>query len=349
MLKKILIFIILVGLLIIGAAGYVYQRFEKALLEPLVISEPITVNVASGSSFYQLMRDFEQRGWINNVDLMRLYVRKNPQLVNIKAGEYRIESGASALDVIEQINRGEVVRHYVTVIEGMTFAQVLDMLAQDDRLVQTLQNMPLNDIMALLNMQEYQHPEGLLLADTFQFNRGASDLDILRRSHQALDSFLVSQWQQKEADLPYTNAYEALIMASIIEKETGVPHERAKIAGVFVRRLNRGMRLQTDPTVIYGMGERYVGRITRADLRQATPWNTYTIDGLPPTPIAMVGREAIIAALNPLDGDELYFVAKGDGTHHFSKTLREHNNAVNRYQRNRRSDYRSSPAIGVQP
>jgi UPF0755 protein len=170
-----------------------------------------------------------------------------------------------------------------------------------------------------------------------------SDLQLLRRAHDLLRQFLHQAWEERAQGLPYGSPYEALIMASIIEKETGVPEERGKIAGVFVRRLQRGMRLQSDPTVIYGMGERYAGRITRADLRRPTPWNTYLIDGLPPTPIALVGREAIRAALHPAEGEALYFVAKGDGTHRFSNTLEQHNRAVRQYQLQRRADYRSSP------
>jgi UPF0755 protein len=171
-----------------------------------------------------------------------------------------------------------------------------------------------------------------------------SDLDLLKQAHARLEQVLAEEWAQRAEGLPYREPYDALIMASMIEKETGVPEERGEIAGVFVRRLRIGMRLQTDPTVIYGMGERYNGRITRADLREPTAYNTYTIDGMPPTPIALVGREAINAALNPVDGRSLYFVARGDGSHVFSSTLEQHNRAVREYQIKRRADYRSSPA-----
>ena len=193
------------------------------------------------------------------------------------------------------------------------------------------------------------HPEGRFFPDTYLFTSSETDLDLLRRAFERMEEVLATEWQAKAENLPYDSPYEALIMASIVERETGAVHEREEVAGVFVRRLEKGMRLQTDPTVIYGMGEKYQGRITRKDLRTHTDYNTYRIDGLPPTPIALPGREAIHAALNPAEGDTLYFVARGDGTHKFSKTLAEHQKAVRAFQLNRRSDYRSSPAPSPAP
>ena len=193
-----------------------------------------------------------------------------------------------------------------------------------------------------------QHPEGRFFPDTYRYVRGMSDSDLLRQAHEKLTRVLDEEWQQRAEGLPYREPYQALIMASLVEKETGAAHERGEIAGVFIRRLRLGMLLQTDPTVIYGLGERYTGNLTRAHLREPTPYNTYTNPGLPPTPIAMVGREAIRAALNPRAGDSLYFVARGDGTHVFSRSLDEHNRAVREYQLKRRADYRSSPAAAPQ-
>ncbi|KJS28084.1 MAG: aminodeoxychorismate lyase, partial [Pseudomonas sp. BRH_c35] len=210
------------------------------------------------------------------------------------------------------------------------------------KLEQTLDGLTDAEIMSRIGASG-QHPEGRFFPDTYRFTRGTSDADLLRRAYARLEQVLEEEWQQRAEGLPYKDAYQALIMASIIEKETGVPGERGEIAGVFVRRLARGMLLQTDPTVIYGMGEKYKGRITRTDLRTPTPYNTYTNAGLPPTPIAMVGREAIHAALHPADGTSLYFVARGDGSHVFSDTLNQHNRAVREYQLKRRADYRSSP------
>ena len=187
-------------------------------------------------------------------------------------------------------------------------------------------------------------PEGRFFPDTYRFVRGMTDVELLQQAYMRLDEVLAKEWAERSTDLPYRDPYQALIMASLVEKETGIPQERGQIAGVFVRRMRLGMMLQTDPTVIYGMGERYNGKITRADLREPTPYNTYTMTGLPPTPIAMVGREAIHAALNPSNGTSLYFVARGDGSHVFSDDLDDHNSAVREFQLKRRSDYRSSPA-----
>mgnify|MGYP000117690741 FL=1 len=198
------------------------------------------------------------------------------------------------------------------------------------------------EIEKLLGLEATSHLEGQFYPDTYNFHKGDSDLDILKRAHNRLKTILGEEWAARQKDLPLESAYEALILASIIEKETGVPEERPEIAGVFVRRLQKKMRLQTDPTVIYGLGDNYQGNITRKHLRQDTIYNTYRISGLPPTPIALVGRAAIHAALNPKPGKSLYFVAKGDGSHYFSATLEEHNKAVRKFQLKRRSDYRSS-------
>lgn len=343
MLKKLFLFLLLTSIITIAGAWYLFDQHERQLYAPLPIEETTIVNVTQGTSFQQLMRRFEADGWLKQSDFMRLYSRLYPEMTAIRAGEYAIAPGSSLVDVIEQLNRGDVIAHRFTIIEGHTFRQMIAALHADERIEATLTDKSETEIMKIISDDEALPAEGMFLAETYQFIRGATDVDILRRAYRDLQRFLESQWMSRDESLPYQSPYEAIIMASIIERETGVASERSTIAGVFVRRLNIGMRLQTDPTVIYGMGDRYEGRITRADLQRPTPWNTYTIDGLPPTPISMVGREAIVAAFNPLDGDALYFVARGDGTHHFSATLREHNNAVNRYQRNRRSDYRSSP------
>lgn len=349
MLKKLFLLLVLMLSFTIAAAWFVFDHHERQLNDPLPLDEVTVITVTQGTSFQQLMRQFEGKGWLLQADFMRLYTRLHPEITAIRAGEYAIQPGSSVMNVIQQMNRGDVIAHRFTLIEGHTYRQLMAALHADDRIESRLEGKSESDVMELIAGDADLPAEGMFLAETYQFNRGATDIDILRRAYRDLQAFLETQWQVKDENLPYKSAYEALIMASIIERETGVPDERSRISGVFVRRLNIGMRLQTDPTVIYGMGERYTGRITRADLQRPTPWNTYTINGLPPTPIAMVGREAIVAALNPLDGNELYFVARGDGTHHFSRTLREHNNAVNRYQRNRRSDYRSSPAAGNTP
>lgn len=255
--------------------------------------------------------------------------------------------GMKLSDLLEKWRTGDTIQHRITLVEGWNFARLRQALAQNEVLEHLTGDWSGEKLMEELGYKGV-HPEGRFYPDTYQFTRGQSDLDILRQASQRLHDVLAEEWQQRADNLPYDTPEQALVMASIIEKETGMASERAAISGVFVRRLNRNMLLQTDPTVIYGMGDNYKGRITRADLQRPTPYNTYTNAGLPPTPIAMVGRAAIHAALHPAEGDALYFVAKGDGSHQFSRTLQEHNRAVREYQLKRRADYRSSPAPAVQ-
>jgi UPF0755 protein len=236
-----------------------------------------------------------------------------------------------------------MVQYSLTLVEGWNFHQVRAALAKEEKLEQTLKGLSDSQVMDRLGHSGI-FPEGRFFPDTYRFVRGMTDAELLKTAYQRLDDVLAKEWSQRAADLPYTGPYQALIMASLVEKETGVPQERGQIAGVFVRRMEIGMLLQTDPTVIYGLGDRYNGKLTRAHLKEATPYNTYMISGLPPTPIAMVGREAIHAALNPVEGTSLYFVARGDGSHVFSDDLDAHNNAVREFQLKRRADYRSSPA-----
>lgn len=239
--------------------------------------------------------------------------------------------------------RADVVQYNLTLVEGWTFRQVRSAVAKHEKIKHTLDGLSDSEVMEKLGHTGV-FPEGRFFPDTYRFVRGMSDVELLQQAYMRLDEVLAKEWAERTTDLPYRDPYQALIMASLVEKETGIPQERGQIAGVFVRRLRLGMMLQTDPTVIYGMGERYNGKITRADLREPTPYNTYTITGLPPTPIAMVGREAIHAALNPSNGTSLYFVARGDGSHVFSDDLDDHNSAVREFQLKRRADYRSSPA-----
>ncbi|HEX8595235.1 MAG TPA: endolytic transglycosylase MltG, partial [Pseudomonas sp.] len=228
-------------------------------------------------------------------------------------------------------------------VEGWNFRQVRAALAKQPKLEQALTGLSDNELMAKLGHPDV-YPEGRFFPDTYRYVRGMTDVELLKQAYNRLDEVLDEEWAKRAADVPYTDPYQALIMASLVEKETGVPQERGQIAGVFVRRLRLGMLLQTDPTVIYGLGERYNGKLTRAHLKEATPYNTYVIAGLPPTPISLVGREAIHAALNPVSGSSLYFVARGDGSHVFSADLDAHNAAVREFQLKRRADYRSSPS-----
>ncbi|APU29763.1 UPF0755 protein [Pseudomonas sp. NFACC19-2] len=343
MLRKILVLlecgVLLAALLVVGAA---WQQ-QRALEQPLHLTEEMLLEVPSGATPSGLLNRLEAEGVIDNAFWLRLYWRFNLRAPAMHSGEYRLLPEYNARDMLGLWQRGEVVQYSLTLVEGWNFRQVRAALARQERLEQRLADLSDAQLMERLGLAG-QNPEGRFFPDTYRYVRGMSDEDLLKQANVRLESVLAEEWQKRAEGLPYREPYDALIMASMIEKETGVPEERGEIAGVFVRRLRMGMRLQTDPTVIYGMGERYNGRITRADLRTPTPYNTYTIDGMPPTPIAMVGREAIHAALNPLDGTTLYFVARGDGSHVFSNTLAEHNRAVREYQLKRRADYRSSPA-----
>jgi len=326
---------LLVAALTLGFYGYRY------LNQPMVFDAQ-SVDIAAGSGFSMITSRLLQQGLITQPKIWKIYARLTGKATRVQAGEYQFESGLSPVAMLDKLVRGDVIQHQVTLVEGWTFKQLLQALAVEEKLEHQLTELKTAQIMAKLG-HEKEHPEGRFFPDSYQFTSGTSDEDILRRAYQRLSSILEEEWQQRAKNLPYKNAYEALIMASIVEKETGQASERPEIAGVFVRRLQKGMRLQTDPTVIYGLGDSYKGNIRRKHLKQPTPYNTYVIRGLPPTPIAMVGREAIHAALHPEDGKSLYFVAKGDGSHFFSDTLQQHNKAVRRYQLKRVEQYRSSP------
>ncbi|SEF92937.1 endolytic transglycosylase MltG [Marinobacterium lutimaris] len=332
------LFVVLAGI----AGGVFWKDYQAYLNSPANIAEGQIYTIEKGKYFNSLVKDLNAQAIIDKPLYMRVLSRLEPELTAIKAGEYQLEPGMTPHQILEKFAAGDTLSYHFTIIEGMRFSELRQSLAAEDKLSHELTDLSDEEIAEKLELG-VSSPEGMFLAETYQFQRGMSDLELLARAHDHLEKQLNQAWSERQEDLPLQSDYEALILASIIEKETGVAAERPRISGVFVRRLNRGMRLQTDPTVIYGMGERYKGRIGRADLRRPTPYNTYTIDGLPPTPIAMVGREAIHAAVKPAEGSELYFVARGDGSHYFSDTLSEHNKAVARYQLKRREDYRSSP------
>lgn len=341
-------FLTVVSLVLLAGAGtglWVWQGLQT-LDQPHVLAEPVLFEVPAGVGLGQVAREMESRGLVQRSLWLQLYGRMHPEFARIKAGEYEFTDGMSAKAMLEQLVAGDVKHWVVRFIEGWTFRDVRAALADNNHLIRTTTDWSDAQIMEALGAVG-EHPEGRFFPDTYLFTSKETDLDLLRRSFTRMEVVLAEEWEKKSEDAPYETPYEALIMASIVERETGVPQERGEIAGVFVRRLQLGMRLQTDPTVIYGMGDAYKGRITRKDLRQHTPYNTYTINGLPPTPIALSGREAIHAALNPVQGNTLYFVARGDGSHQFSRTLREHQNAVRKFQLNRSADYRSSPVAPV--
>jgi len=327
---------LLMVLLVTAVAAFAGYRYWQSRLEaPVVITTPMVYEVPAGAGYHRVVSELAEQGIIDQAWPFRLLARLEPTaLPRLRPGEFRLTPGMSGRDLLDRLGSNDMVRYALTVPEGWTFRQMRELLDAAPKLEHRTQGHSDEAVMAMLD-RPGRHPEGWFFPDTYRYHKGLSDLNILRQALTRMEAMLEEAWAERDDELPLETPYEALIMASLIERETGAPEERAEIAGVFMRRLERGMRLQTDPTVIYGMGERYAGNITRADLREATAYNTYVIDGLPPTPIALPGRAALEAAVQPEEGETLYFVAKGDGTHHFSRTLREHNNAVNRYIRNR--------------
>lgn len=337
------------GLVLAGLAlGYAYWQQNEALHQPLNVTQEQMLDVPAGSTPGGLLNRLQTDGVIQDAFWLRLYWRFNLSGEALHSGEYRMTPGMNAQSLLGLWQRGEVVQYSLTLVEGWNFRQVRAALGKQPKLEQTLVNLSDAELMTKIGHPDV-FPEGRFFPDTYRYVRGMTDAEILKQAYKRLDDVLEEEWAKRAADVPYTDAYQALIMASLVEKETGVPQERGQIAGVFVRRLALGMLLQTDPTVIYGLGERYNGKLTRAHLKEPTPYNTYVISGLPPTPISLVGREAIHAALNPVPGRSLYFVARGDGSHVFSDDLDAHNAAVREFQLKRRADYRSSPAPAAVP
>lgn len=344
LLLRLIIIMVIVGLIAGSAATVFFWRWLHT--EVSVTAEQVVV-VERGASIQRVAQQLKVEHGLRWPEVWRLYARILAP-APIMAGEYRLSDTESPVSILRRLQSGDVITYQVTLVEGLTYNDYIKTLAQAPRLQVLLPSDDQEQQLNLLSL-DIDHPEGEFFPDTYTYIAGATDISILRRAHQRLRATLEHEWLNRSEGLPYDSPREALIMASLIERETGVEYERATIAGVFVRRLQKGMRLQTDPTVIYGMGEAYQGRITRQHLRDPTPYNTYVIKGLPPTPIAMPGLAAIRAAMHPEPGEALFFVAKGDGSHHFSVTLEEHNRAVKQYQLKRASDYRSSPAPGGLP
>ena len=343
--------VLLLQISLVSAAllvGFSAWKLDSALKQPLKLPQEQLLDVPAGATPTGTFNRLEADGVLDDAFWLRLYWRFNLEGQPLHSGEYRMSPGLTAEGLIGLWQRGEVVQYSLTLVEGWNFRQVRTALAKHEKIVQTLAGLTDSEVMDKLGHPGV-FPEGRFFPDTYRFVRGMTDVEFLKKAYNRLDDVLAQEWNKRAADAPYTDPYQALIMASLVEKETGVPQERGQIAGVFVRRLKIGMLLQTDPTVIYGLGERYNGKLTRAHLKEANPYNTYMVAGLPPTPIAMVGREAIHAALNPVPGSSLYFVARGDGSHIFSDDLDAHNAAVREFQLKRRADYRSSPAPVVKP
>jgi len=309
---------------------------SKIVNAPLLIQSESLFVIEQGSNAYRTVKQLRNKAYSDIPPMVaKVWLKFFATNTSVKSGTYALAPGDSLVDVFTRFTKGEEHLFSISLVEGLTLKQWLETLKahsniqfdiDDTALLQT------TNTNADWCCQEIKHNEGLYLADTYFFTNNTKASAVLARAHEALIAFVDEQWQQRALDLPINTPYEALILASIIEKETAVPEERSRIAGVFVNRLNSNMRLQTDPTVIYGIGDNFDGNITRKHLRTPTPYNTYVIKGLPPTPIAMAGKAAIKAALQPLKTEEVYFVAKGDGSHQFSTTLEAHNAAVRKYQ-----------------
>lgn len=328
----------LLGLLVIIASfgfGWLWMTYDHEISRALVDDQAVRLEIRQGDSLNRVSRRLTELGLMRSPYWFTILAIVEGKSGNIQAGEYRLVAGTTARDVLDLIVTGRVRQYPLTLVEGRSFRQMLAEICNNPAIKKTVCSQDYTLIMEQLGLPG-EHPEGRFYPDTYFLVRGTTDLNFLRRAKRQMDQVLQQEWKSRAENLPLASPYEALILASIIEKETAKGDERAMIAGVFVRRLRQGMLLQTDPTVIYGMGARYNGNIRSRDLKEPTPYNTYVISGLPPTPIAMPGHASIHAALHPADGSDLYFVARGDGGHVFSETLTEHNRAVDRYQRRKR-------------
>ena len=326
-------FVILLTSAVAGWLVIDYRAFTQTQLS--VPAEGMLLTIMPGRSVRGIANDLADQGLVKHPYYFEWLVRRSGSATRLQAGEYRIKPGTVPESLIQLLSSGKVLQHSLTIVEGWTFRQLLTAMRADTTLKHSLLDKSDADIMTALGHAD-EHPEGRFLPDTYFFPRDTTDVAFLARAYDALQQVLEREWAARSDKLPLKTPYEALILASIIEKETGVAEERPRIAGVFIRRLLKGMRLQTDPTVIYGLGEGFDGDIRFKDLRKDTPYNTYTRDGLPPTPIALAGVEAIHAALHPAAGNELYFVASGNGRHTFSATLEEHNKGVRQHQMKRK-------------
>lgn len=333
---RILMVLLIAAVLVIGFA---YQKYQAFITTPISnLQEPVLIHIKPGSSVYKIAQQLKNKQFLQEPKWFAWYVRYQKKQHVFKAGEFYIQPNWTVDELITGLENAKNVQYPVTIVAGQTIQQVLTHIQTLPKLKKELD---INDIKALQKLfgvdqkiddrYPYASIEGRILPETYHYQLGDSDKDIVLRAFKATNQTLEAAWQKRDKKLPYKTPYEALVMASIVEKETGHAPERPLIAGVFVRRLNKGMRLQTDPTVIYGIGQKYDGNIRKRDLLKKTPYNTYTINRLPPTPIALPSKEAIYAALNPEKTKALYFVAKGGGQHHFSNTLKEHNRAVRKY------------------
>lgn len=323
--RKLVVLLLILMLAFASVAYYAYSFVTPATL-------PMEFTVNQGSSLTSVARQFEQAGLLDSSRTFVMLARVLGRAGKIKAGIYQLDRPVSKMELLEMITQGNVSKTPFTVIEGWTFRQLRNALNEASNVRHDSLSMSDAEILQRIEATE-NHPEGLFFPDTYFVDAGSSDIDFFKRAYQAMQQHLQQAWETREADLPLETPYQALILASIVEKETGTASDRPMIAGVFVHRLRLRMMLQTDPTVIYGVGEKFDGNLRKRDLLRDTPYNTYTRAGLPPTPISLPGLDALNAALHPAKTDALYFVARGDGSSHFSRNLNEHNRAVNKFQK----------------
>jgi UPF0755 protein len=323
--KKIVISVCLLAVLLAGATGYYYMT------RPLAFHLPFEFSIKQGTSLKGAARQLSQAGALSNDWMLVWLARLLGKSTQIKAGNYELESAVSMLGLLDTLTKGQVNQGEISIIEGWTFKEFRTALNANPDLHHDSVTLSEAEILQRIGAPE-AHAEGLFFPDTYYFADGVSDLVIYKRAYQTMQKHLQESWQSRAPNLPLNAPYEALILASIVEKETGQPKDRSMIAAVFNNRLRKGMLLQTDPTVIYGMGEKFDGNLRKRDLLTDTSYNTYTRRGLPPTPIALPGVAALEATLHPAQSNALYFVARGDGSSEFSGTLVQHNRAVNKYQ-----------------
>ena len=347
--KKFFIFLLILLLILGGVGFWGYQKLTSFVHTPVNVTQDQLLTIERGTTGSKLAALLEQENILEHADLLPWLLKLQPQLNKVKAGTYSLTGVKTLQDLLDMINSGKEAQFSVKFIEGKTFKEWRKNLENAPHLKQTLQGKTDKEIMALLDIPavakavyEWNNMEGWLYPDTYNYTPNSTDLELLKRSATRLQKALDKAWNERDENLPLADPYQMLILASIVEKETGIAAERPQVASVFINRLKANMKLQTDPTVIYGMGERYTGNIRKKDLETITPYNTYMIEGLPPTPIAMVSESALQAVAHPAKTDFYYFVADGSGGHKFTRNLNEHNKAVQEYLRWYRSQQKGA-------
>ena len=347
--KKFFVFLLILLLILGGVGFWGYQKLTEFVHTPVNVTQDQLLTIERGTTGSKLAALLEQEKILEHADLLPWLLKLQPQLNKVKAGTYSLTGVKTLQDLLDMINSGKEAQFSVKFIEGKTFKEWRKNLENAPHLKQTLQGKTDKEIMALLDIPavakavyEWNNMDGWLYPDTYNYTPNSTDLELLKRSTTRLQKALDKAWGERDENLPLADPYQMLILASIVEKETGIAAERPQVASVFINRLKANMKLQTDPTVIYGMGERYTGNIRKKDLETMTPYNTYMIEGLPPTPIAMVSESALQAVAHPAKTDFYYFVADGSGGHKFTRNLNEHNKAVQEYLRWYRSQQKGA-------